>query len=132
MRISDWSSDVCSSDLPRHVAQLCIADPLRIDGAQVGHCGPGTNEMHGVDQQTQLRPRDMMDRGERRRQIGDAHARTEFELCFEADRRGHFHACGELIETAAAIGVDTQRGQTRSEEHTSELPSLMRISYAVL
>src|SRR3546814_2089612 len=33
--------------------------------------------------------------------------------------------------TAEAIGHAAATGQTRSEEHTSELQSLMRISYAV-
>src|SRR3546814_15103717 len=30
MRISDWSSDVCSSDLPEYVAAFCDIPPARI------------------------------------------------------------------------------------------------------
>src|SRR3546814_5210149 len=54
--------------------------------------------------------------------------------------RQHRHAAARLIaigdRPAAPIGLDRhplgpQREQLRSEEHTSELQSLMRISYAV-
>src|SRR3546814_1250430 len=42
---------------------------------------------------------------------------------------------GEVISNAMGLGFasmsDPQSGQSRSEEHTSELQSLMRISYAV-
>src|SRR3546814_1347162 len=37
----------------------------------------------------------------------------------------------ELMEDATALGVTFTLCQSRSEEHTSELQSLMRISYAV-
>src|SRR3546814_4939181 len=75
MRISDWSSDVCSSDLHRAGLE-----------AHAGPLGPVRRDDH---------------RGALHQQ--PAHA---------AQRRG-----------AAA--------SARSEEHTSELQSLMRISYAV-
>src|SRR3546814_3183531 len=38
---------------------------------------------------------------------------------------------GMIGASLAAVGVMIALGQTRSEEHTSELQSLMRISYAV-
>src|SRR3546814_6163052 len=38
---------------------------------------------------------------------------------------------GEILDAAAADLVDQRLGNARSEEHTSELQSLMRISYAV-
>src|SRR3546814_8184186 len=69
MRISDWSSDVCSSDLPGHRAR----DPRRARPAR--------------------------------------HPRAARQCRGEAGR--------------------AQRPDARSEEHTSELQSLMRISYAV-
>src|SRR3546814_4804637 len=37
----------------------------------------------------------------------------------------------EIVEHEAAVGDRDVGGQQRSEEHTSELQSLMRISYAV-
>src|SRR3546814_10350093 len=40
-------------------------------------------------------------------------------------------AAKTLKPTVMIIGVTMQRGAARSEEHTSELQSLMRISYAV-
>src|SRR3546814_5976251 len=39
-------------------------------------------------------------------------------------------SCGNLAHAFAACGP-TDKGRLRSEEHTSELQSLMRISYAV-
>src|SRR3546814_9058521 len=47
-------------------------------------------------------------------------------------RRRHAEFADAVIEVAARIIVRRQRrGRGRSEEHTSELQSLMRISYAV-
>src|SRR3546814_4169777 len=91
MRISDWSSDVCSADL-RHRG-IHRSRTLRIvarHGAQ--HDG-------AVAHRARHRPR-LVERGG---EGDDAPAR------------------------AAAVG----RLDARSEEHTSELQSLMRISYAV-
>src|SRR3546814_3899165 len=96
MRISDWSSDVCSSDL------LCGAERadsgLGIGGArgEVGRQCPEP-DLGG------LVPADAGDRG------------------VVAGRRAVRLAADRL--RARALG--------RSEEHTSELQSLMRISYAV-
>src|SRR3546814_6054362 len=42
-----------------------------------------------------------------------------------------FHHDGERAVAAAAAKFGTMFGVSRSEEHTSELQSLMRISYAV-
>src|SRR3546814_8058036 len=92
MRISDWSSDVCSSDLTAHFM----------------HCASGS---------------------------GNA-----------AERWGGFarpHCCARSASgeppgsrccerrTLAAYHPRDWRACSRSEEHTSELQSLMRISYAV-
>src|SRR3546814_4283837 len=55
--------------------------------------------------------------GRQETQIGLVMAALDFE-------RGHF----DLLDQLALIGV---HGVKRSEEHTSELQSLMRISYAV-
>src|SRR3546814_8145152 len=81
MRISDWSSDVCSSDLPFQTRRQDLADP---------------------DQQWR-------ERAPRR------HARF---------RQG---VVGRDLGQERPDGV----GDARSEEHTSELQSLMRISYDV-
>src|SRR3546814_5072879 len=101
MRISDWSSDVCSSDL--------------VAGA---HRGLAAGRVHGGG------GRDAVERAQRREQG---------HLLGNAD---HFGRQPEIrIAFAGRIAQHAQladRGlQARSEEHTSELQSLMRISYAV-
>src|SRR3546814_4015316 len=46
--------------------------------------------------------------------------------------RAHCAAVAARLSVAAVLGGNsTRRSGSRSEEHTSELPSLMRISYAV-
>src|SRR3546814_8244393 len=92
MRISDWSSDVCSSDLI-----LYVPNPQ-------GRCHyTGDNDPRG-------RARD---RQSWRRKSGPPQI-SEYRA---------------LRHLATKIG--TPRFWTRSEEHTSVLQSLMRISYAV-
>src|SRR3546814_9463000 len=90
MRISDWSSDVCSSDLRPVEDGLAFPVPLR--------------------------PHVVVRLEERRvlaEQFIDLGLGPDVELAF----------------LAFAVGVEGS-GE-RSEEHTSELQSLMRISYAV-
>src|SRR3546814_4545623 len=94
MRISDWSSDVCSSDL-RIVPAPPVVDPAR------QHRREG-------------------ERGER--------ADDKKHVVIGEDRRLARRFAHHLRPGAGAA----QRGiEDRSEEHTSELQSLMRISYAV-
>src|SRR3546814_7491409 len=88
MRISDWSSDVCSSDLPTgefHRAGAGI--PVRRN--VLGYCAAGVR----------------------------THKRGIGLVAGNAGQQRPFYSGGAV------------RGQ-RSEEHTSELQSLMRISYA--
>src|SRR3546814_1784950 len=86
MRISDWSSDVCSSDLLEHKAVIAGQQMLAI----VQHCRrPGAgNKLFAAEPRTP---------------VGDP--------------------TGTVLQRP--------RQRWRSEEHTSELQSLMRISYAV-
>src|SRR3546814_7586574 len=114
MRISDWSSDVCSSDLqplfrplqnPHPDCARQIARPCSVDIADHLADGPV------------LLGRQRLQRLPERLFEGDAGAvATHHDGAF-FHRRGHLPTC------TAAHG--------RSEEHTSELQSLMRISYAV-
>src|SRR3546814_4454203 len=92
MRISDWSSDVCSSDLLDHDAALAA----------------------GVV---------AAERVALRKHVGD-HALERGALEKEIDETwpGNFRF-GQLWRC--------RQRRDRSEEHTSELQSLMRISYAV-
>src|SRR3546814_6275356 len=118
MRISDWSSDVCSSDLvavdpQRHVGDradlqgdtalddaveegrilydaYAVAQAARVQVVQAGPDVGSPDQLAAVRHHQQASP------------LGDPEGRREV--------RG---------------------GAARSEEHTSELQSLMRISYAV-
>src|SRR3546814_3987210 len=101
MRISDWSSDVCSSDL--------IAD----DGA-VELAGIDSILRAGAVEQVVLDFR-----------FGD---RTK-DIKQRFSRRAPSDRPVETIFIDAAEVAEQRR--IRSEEHTSELQSLMRISYAV-
>src|SRR3546814_7699926 len=87
MRISDWSSDVCSSDLSGRAFGAASSPPR-------GRAGR---------------------RAARRRSAARAHRPTRLR---GADDRAHIFAA-------------RRKSGRRSEEHTSELQSLMRISYAV-
>src|SRR3546814_7099705 len=107
MRISDWSSDVCSSDLSLHI------------GAP-----------------------------ERRGDLGTGKAVAEAVLCavideeYPAERPGNLRgidiparrhrAAAALRAPIATQHQQVRIAQQRSEEHTSELQSLLRNSYAVL
>src|SRR3546814_981788 len=101
MRMSDWSSDVCSSDL--------IAP---IDADQ--HLAFGRAPDHTVR-------RGRLDRDARQLR-GGVDQRFERQIDPRRDDPAQIGAVG-------ADMVEGRRG--RSEEHTSELQSLMRISYAV-
>src|SRR3546814_7405248 len=99
MRISDWSSDVCSSDL---------------------------HSVHGVSRGRPFRSA-----------VGQAFDPMRWQDAWPpphrlADRKRHAHpAPSGRGSSAAPWGQWRGEYPRRSEEHTSELQSLMRISYAV-
>src|SRR3546814_3125946 len=97
MRISDWSSDVCSSDLPDRPL------PVPVD------------RKDDADARRRLSPRLAAAPGQR------------------ADRLtpGKTAATSARRRTGTAVRASEAYRPTRSEEHTSELQSLMRITYAV-
>src|SRR3546814_9259322 len=105
MRISDWSSDVCSSDLGGGDHRQGPARGSR-QRATEGERHPGEREHE--QSQRQLRRQD-------RRPA-------------EPGRVAVMHLAPHEMH-ADATALDP--GAHRSEEHTSELQSLMRISYAV-
>src|SRR3546814_5192154 len=103
MRISDWSSDVCSSDLPRRLRarlrrfRAHLLDPIGADDDL------GALARIVVDDEIVLL-------------VGDrAVARADLG-----------HVAHDIVGHDLAVP-----DHLRSEEHTSELQSLMRISYAV-
>src|SRR3546814_4394883 len=112
MRISDWSSDVCSSDLRRAWKhELMAAVDARVHAAPVA--APGPDRWNAVNAKD------------------DAYRRVTASGTFRHDRETLVQA---VTERGAGYWVVTpleKPGFTRSEEHTSELQSLMRITYAV-
>src|SRR3546814_9839589 len=119
MRISDWSSDVCSSDLyghplkktaqglPRHCGSIAV-----IQGRPEGpnFCSP---ERNGAGMEA-----------DRRRRRFSALSGKNSPLRLQHVEPG-FHR-GVVVVTGRRTAV-----ARRSEEHTSELQSLMRNSYAI-
>src|SRR3546814_5530139 len=112
MRISDWSSDVCSSDLAAGKA-LLQADHLLAALAFNRHLG----EHLGVDADGKGLCLEGPAKGADGAIAVDLAARLAADVVLEAEQ---VVLC---LEAEQVIG--------RSEEHTSELQSLMRISYAV-
>src|SRR3546814_3436215 len=95
MRISDWSSDVCSSDLPVLNCASCawVSQCPRCTAYTVLHRAAG---------------------------------RRNYLQCHHCGHQARVpHACPDCGDQ------DLKPMGRRSEEHTSELQSLMRISYAV-
>src|SRR3546814_1766271 len=116
MRISDWSSDVCSSDLLQHVDDAAyrafISDRIRHALAQQGISAPDMEEPH-------LSPAGCRRRASLRVQKRQGRVVLGFN-------EGESHRLVDIAECPVLDPV-----LFRSEEHTSELQSLMRISYAV-
>src|SRR3546814_5107021 len=105
MRISDWSSDVCSSDL---------------SGAALQQRPSDAKDQHESNQQ--------------RRQVPREHGNPARLIPFLAKsyRIGSDEFAGRnRHDVAASLIIANRALDQRSEEHTSELQSLMRISYAV-
>src|SRR3546814_8984582 len=126
MRISDWSSDVCSSDLRQvdrgDVGLEGVLVEGRHHGRVVGHDRGVALGRRGAGRRAAL-GLDAVFLEQEGRGVGLA----EGHGAGNAEREG-----GNLYE--AGMGVHcwvSLRRQVRSEEHTSELQSLMRISYAV-
>src|SRR3546814_10540048 len=110
MRISDWSSDVCSSDLYGYRAAVESARLSRHLAAQIYGKPPANGYVYGGS-------------GGGRRSPG----------CMEYGTGVYtgalpYHSGGNVEPYGTKSRV---RSEQRSEEHTSELQSLMRISYAV-
>src|SRR3546814_6502524 len=109
MRISDWSSDVCSSDLNERLGEIPHPETAFHDMA-----APITDAGSGVV---------------RNRPVPAALDRSLGEV---VARGKAFSGTAQNDDTNIVVDIGLfQYGEQRSEEHTSELQSLMRISYAV-
>src|SRR3546814_2246006 len=119
MRISDWSSDVCSSDL-EHIQAERFFHFAQAD-AQTLHVVVRDDHHHRAEQFFTERPRAF-------RRIDDCMQRKAplsviaRRCCLPAEPQRH--------DASPALPRLFEQRAERSDEHTSELQSLMRISYA--
>src|SRR3546814_1525891 len=111
MRISDWSSDVCSSDLP-----------------SLEHRLEATARAHGCAA-LGIAPADAAPETAARLNawLADGCHGDMIWMESRAEQRGSPQGLWPDVRSVIALGMN----YARSEEHTSELPSLMRTSYAV-
>src|SRR3546814_10777895 len=117
MRISDWSSDVCSSDLAARQAEAIFGER---------------------DLAAMVALRHRADLRDRLVTLVDEEQGIVGQIFEQGRRRLARKAAGEeaavILDPRAAAGrgdhLEVEIGALRSEEHTSELQSLMRISYA--
>src|SRR3546814_1917008 len=129
MRISDWSSDVCSSDLARRLARNRLSSSQTRPLRRVRTTRAISNQRIDVP----LEPGFGIGSWE----FGRSDLRV-FRLSRQNHHGGgccaspipntqsplHLSCCNTTRKASCAIS-------TRSDEHTSELQSLMRITYAV-
>src|SRR3546814_1947910 len=133
MRISDWSSDVCSSDLGdarrrgvprldgesavrrrRAVGDGGISWPRRLSDVQPCQGGVQT----GPARRCQAR------RNQAALRAGNDEGRAA------ADEGVGYQKAEHCVQNPSVVMPDLFRHPIRSEEHTSELQALMRTSYA--
>src|SRR3546814_7099357 len=115
MRISDWSSDVCSSDLGGGLVEGAVV----LVGGDPG-IGKSTLLLQAVSKMAATLP--------------GLYVTGEESLAQVAGRAARLGLSVDGVHALAETGIERileHAAATRSEEHTSELPSLMRISYAV-
>src|SRR3546814_6655138 len=120
MRISDWSSDVCSSDLAGH---RLVDLKTRGIAFRVVHAPAHI----GIDRQPEVADAKLVLFERRVGQVAEREIvvrRQPLRTTGQMPCLGHRNPLIPQIFTATTVMV-------RSEEHTSELQSLMRISYAV-
>src|SRR3546814_1341403 len=126
MRISDWSSDVCSSDLSRDARAVSVAELAK-------HLSKLVRIFH-------LAERRQIERGARLLlelpDAGTVHIEHQPDAVL-AQRIGQFAdeiAFGGPARMLFLPALDRRRAgrRARSEERTSALQSLMRTSYAVV
>src|SRR3546814_5196395 len=109
MRISDWSSDVCSSDLsaPNSIGSIRTSSAVAKTSGPINHARHRhrATTHHAID-------------------VNATSSSADQSCALKADRRSSYRPQRNASRTWS-------RSDRRSEEHTSELQSLMHISYAV-
>src|SRR3546814_7045758 len=120
MHISDWSSDVCSSDLgpeepgssstDRRLGDDPVRSRVRVRPVAIDHDGDVFSPVP-------------------RNHAAERHVSADVLVALSGVRKPS--ACNGAGDRIVFRESHRAGARTRSEEHTSELQSLMRISYAV-
>src|SRR3546814_9183557 len=130
MRISDWSSDVCSSDLDERRAKLHNVRPNAAHEALARLDAAWRGELLIVTQNVD----DLHERAGAKRML-HMHGELQSALCAACGNAVKWEGDMPLGSVCGDCGAPKLRpdivffGEMRSEEHTSELQSLMRTSY---
>src|SRR3546814_2434594 len=135
MRISDWSSDVCSSDLNRGGAVTARIEVDAQQGAQVRRKEITVQDGDDLEDETGRAVY-------KNCRIGEIRVSGDSSLLeVKTDGSETFLSVGEAIGDVDADAIkrlmirrtiqEHLEKEKRSEEHTSELQSLMRTTYAV-
>src|SRR3546814_9788221 len=123
MRISDWSSDVCSSDL--------VSDDDANKVYVVDQANPTVKLAEfSTDTFGSTRTSDITMAPDGNLFILDQATRTIYQTTTDGTLVAGTPLPSKL-KRPEALAYDSENDVFRSEEHTSELQSLMRISYAV-
>src|SRR3546814_10079762 len=121
MRISDWSSDVCSSDLVASAGE--VNDSNRRIATAAGQAREKASETAKSVRNSEETVRNA---------VTDIHALVEAVSVIEGQLTGLQEALSQVAQVAKGIDAIAKQtnllalNATRSEEHTSELQSLMR------
>src|SRR3546814_5426429 len=140
MRISDWSSDVCSSDLVSHTEAQHSFERIDIG---IYHAWAARTLQLQLFQRTRKRARRRQCIGTGQHVCKNRTAASRMITIIINDRgvlqafkwfkQQRHTECARIEIVGVVANPDVLRPAVtlRSEEHTSELQSLMRISYAV-
>src|SRR3546814_3225243 len=165
MRISDWSSDVCSSDLPDAMDRSWLCEAEMVTTCAPSHAFALATEPIPMDEfglHVQVVVTDNQPEAEKTQQgvagkrqwlVNDLGAKRDLlkaglgwghlprhlvadDLAggqlVELERRAwHIRPLTFMVSQSRGYDLSPCESRLRSEEHTSELQSLMRISYAV-
>src|SRR3546814_9533575 len=117
MRISDWSSDVCSSDLRKRSMPFARPMPIMCSLSDGRRFAGGNSRPLHMDRSSVTTPHPY---------LASVDAESSPGPSWPMNRSRLAHCSGS---TMASISAPYW---SRSEEHTTELQSLMRTSYSVL
>src|SRR3546814_2035240 len=129
MRISDWSSDVCSSDLYSYIFSRAFYQNTPADTLP-----QSVKDQYALANQFGIVKGYGLLNGRAAIKLDDPAVEIAVFARNLTNKRYLTNSADFLVSFGVAQGTvgDPRTYGVRSEEHTSELQSLMRISYAVL